>query len=228
MLVAALAFTFNCSFARAADKEENAPSAEEQMAALVKLGPGVHNIKKDKKGRVLTLIVVGQARISTVLGGAKGKEMARKKAAQGARAEFVKWLGEAVVVCENAENEATIFIQGEEGKDKDAQSEAGKAVEKTGDSFKSLSAGFVRGLTLLHTDVNADEKECTMVYGWSLANAKAAKHTATNDPTIEDDKPAAKKAASREAAEGGESGKSDNKKIRSQKATSGDAGDFLK
>ena len=84
--VVALAFAFNTAIARAADKNEDAESkaasVEEKMDNLVKQGPGVHNIKKDDKGRVQSLIVVGQSRISTVLGAAKGKEIARKKAEQ--------------------------------------------------------------------------------------------------------------------------------------------------
>ena len=171
----------------ARDKKEGAESktgsVEEQMDNLVKLGPGVHNIKKDGKGRVQSLVVVGQSRISTVLGAAKGKELARKRAEQSAKAAFVKWLGEAVVVCENAENETTLFLQGEESNDKDALSEAGKAVEKSSDTYKSVAAGLVRGLLNCSTPTsNAEDKEYTVVYGWSLANAKSAKDAATNDP----------------------------------------------
>jgi hypothetical protein len=201
--------------------EPKAGSVEEQMDSLVKLGPGVHKIKKDSKGRVQSLIVVGQSRISTVLGAAKGKEVARKRAEQSAKAKFVQWLGEAVIVCENAQNETTLFLQGEESNDKNAMSEAGKAVEKNSDTYKSISAGLVRGLQLLHAEVDAEDKECTVVYGWSLANAKAAKDAHTNDAGI-DEKPA--------AADSGHKKPSDTsgKKIRSRKATSKDAGDFLK
>jgi hypothetical protein len=199
-----------------------ADAVEEEMSALVKLGPGIHRIKKDKKGRVQTLIVVGQARISTVLGVAKGKEMARKKAAQSAKAEFVKWLTDKVEVRENTEEEDTLFLVGTEDNDKDALSEAGKSLDKRGDSYKAVAEGLVRGLTLLHADMNGDEKECTLVYGWSAANAKAAKHTATNDPGI-DDKPSVAKDRS-----SGDKGTTAAKKIRSTKATAKEAEDFLK
>ena len=50
------------------------------------------------------------------------------------------------MICENSENETTLFLQGEEGKDKDALSEAGKAVEKNSDTYKSVSPGLIRGL----------------------------------------------------------------------------------
>ena len=223
--VVALLFAFSAATASAGDKKEGAESkavsVEEQMDNLVKQGPGIHNIKKDDKGRVQSLIVVGQSRLSTVLGATKGKELARKKAEQSAKAAFVKWLGEAVVVCENAKDETTLFLQGEESKDKEALSEAGKAVEKSSDTYKSVAAGLVRGLTLLHTNLNAEDKEYSIVYGWSLANAKSAKDTATHDPGIDEKPPAQPDATSGKSI-------SDKKKIRSQKTTSPEAEEFLK
>ena len=97
--VVALAFALALLSPRLPTKKEGdepkTGSVEEQMDNLVKQGPGVHNIKKDDKGRVQSLVVVGQSRISTVLGAAKGKEVARKRAAQSANAVFVQWLGES-------------------------------------------------------------------------------------------------------------------------------------
>jgi hypothetical protein len=136
--VIALLFVLHVAPASADEKKEGsepkAGSVEEQMDNLVKQGPGVHNIKKDDKGRVQSLVVVGQSRLSTVLGASKGKELARKKASQSAKAEFVKWLGDKVEVRESQDNEATLFVQGDEGNDKNALSEAGKAIEKSSES----------------------------------------------------------------------------------------------
>jgi hypothetical protein len=224
--VVALVFAFNVPIASADEKKEGAEpkaaSVEEQMDKLVKEGPGIHNIKKDDKGRVQSLILVGQSRISTVLGATKGKEVARKRAEQSAKAAFIKWLGEAVVVCENSTNETTLFLQGEESKDKDALSEAGKAVEKTSDTYKSVAAGLVRGLTLLHSELNAEDKEYSVVYGWSLANSKSAKDTAAHDPGLDD-----KQSVPKPPAPAGKDA-SDKKKLNSQKSTSPEADEFLK
>ena len=224
--VVALLFAVNAAIASADEKKEGAEpkvsSVAEQMDNYVKEGPGIHNIKKDDKGRVQSLILVGQSRISTVLGATKGKEVARKRAEQSAKATFVKWLGEAVVVCENSENETTMFMQGEESNDKNAMSEAGKAVEKNSDTYKSVAAGLVRGLTLLHADLNAEDKEYTIVYGWSLANAKSAKHTATHDPGIDEKSPVPEPPAP------SSKDTSNQKKLHSQKTTSPEAEEFLK
>lgn len=229
MVVVAVVFGSFAVTVYAAEKKdrgtasEDRSSVKEEMDALVQLGPGVQNVKKDAKGRVRTLVVVGQSRISTVLGAAKGKEIARKKAAQSARAEFVKWLNDKGEVRESQENETTLFLTGAEENDKEALSEAGKSVEKNGDSFKSVAEGLIRGLTLLHSDVNAEEKTCTVIYGWSAANAKAAKHTATNDPGIEDKPSTSEPKAPSEGRD-----VSGQKKIRSKKATSKAAAEFLK
>jgi ABC-type cobalt transport system substrate-binding protein len=224
--IVALAFAFSMATVSAEEKKEgaesNAVSAAEQMDNYVKQGPGIHNIKKDDKGRVQSLILVGQSRISTVLGATKGKEVARKRAEQSAKATFIKWLGEAVVVCENSENETTMFLQGEEGKDKEALSEAGKAVEKNSDTYKSVASGLIRGLTLLHSDLNAEDKEYSVIYGWSLANAKSAKHTATHDPGIDEKPPVTESAAP------SSNDISNQKKLHSQKQTSPEAEGFLK
>lgn len=69
MVVAALAFALMSSYALAADEaaEPKAASVQEKMAELVKLGPGVQRVNKDKKGRVESLVVVGQSRVSTRL-----------------------------------------------------------------------------------------------------------------------------------------------------------------
>jgi len=48
-------------------KTSGKSAAEQEMAKIATLGPGVHAIQKDKKGRITSCIVVGQSRISTVL-----------------------------------------------------------------------------------------------------------------------------------------------------------------
>ena len=83
--------------------------------------------------------------------------------------------------------------------------------------------GSCAGFQLLHSDVSAEKKRVTVVYGWSVANAKAAKHTATNDPTIEE-KPSGTESGEKKSSGSTTSGK----EIHSEKATSDDAGEFVK
>ncbi len=86
-----------------AQKDDDGPSVEEQMAKLAALGPGVHKIQKGKKGQITSCVVVGQARISTALGKAKGLELARDKANLDCSAQFVKWLKEEASVYQSSD-----------------------------------------------------------------------------------------------------------------------------
>src|SRR5262245_31499367 len=79
---------------------------EKALARIVELGPGVHQIKMDDKGRLVSCVVVGRAPIHTVLGVEQGTEVARQQAQLAAKAEFVKWLKATVTVREGAEHEA--------------------------------------------------------------------------------------------------------------------------
>ena len=59
---------------KAAAEKSEAELVQERFAEIAKQAPGValDSIKTDKKGRILSCLVVGKARISTVLGTAKG------------------------------------------------------------------------------------------------------------------------------------------------------------
>jgi hypothetical protein len=221
--VVASLFAFDTAIASAADKKEGAESkarsVEEQMDNLVKLD-GVQNVKTDDTGRVLRLVVIGHARVSNIFGAAKGKEMARKNARRAAEAQFAKWLKTKVEVHESKEEGEAILMVGD--KDADKRSETGKAIETSSDTFKSVAAGLVRGLEVVHADLNPDGEEFTVICGWKAANSKAAKDVATNDPGIDD-----KSAAGADTKK--ESGSAEpKKKHHREKATSSNAEDYLK
>jgi hypothetical protein len=221
--IVALLFAFNAAIASAADKkggdESKARSVEEKMDNLVKLA-GVQNVKTDDTGRVLRLVVIGHARMSNIFGAAKGKEMARKNAMRDAKAQFVSWLGTQAEVHESKEGGEAIFLVAD--KDAEKRSETGKAIETSSDTFKSVAAGLVRGLEVVHADLNPDGEEFTVICGWKAANSKAAKDVATNDPGIDD-----KSAAGADTKK--ESGSAEpKKKHHREKATSSNAEDYLK
>src|SRR5262249_61095182 len=77
-------------FVRADDKADDEVS--KAFSKIAALGPGVHAIKRDAKGRITSCVVVGQSRISTVLGKAKGLEVARTRARVDASAQFSRGL----------------------------------------------------------------------------------------------------------------------------------------
>lgn len=157
------------------DKEKKDTDVEKALSKIAQIGPGVHGIKKDHKGRITSCMVVGQARISTVLGKTKGLQTARQQARLAASAEFVKWLKEKVSVHSKSEEETILYLEGSKDNDEEALKESGKAVEKNSEKMESISEGLVRGLQMLHVEVNSDEKTYTIVMGWSAETAKATK-----------------------------------------------------
>ncbi len=158
-----------------------ADDTKKAMAKIATLGPGVHAIKTDKQGRIVSCVVVGQARISTVLGKSKGLQVARDKARLDASVQYTKWLNENVSVFESSEDETILFLEGHEANDEKALKESGKAVEKTTKKMQSISQGLVRGLQVLHTEVSGDDKTFTIVMGWDAKTAAKVKGIAEAD-----------------------------------------------
>jgi len=161
--------------------EDKAPAQKDPKSRKVDLekiagaGPGVYNIEFDDKGRIATMYVVGTSRISTVLGAAKGKEVARQRASQQADAEFVKFLKTEVKVYEKTEDETVLFLEGNEGNDKDAMNESGKSVERTTAKMERSAQGMVRGLQVAYVETVEKDKTYYLVKRWRAKNAIAAK-----------------------------------------------------
>lgn len=216
----ALAFLIPlCVFGRGLVAADDAGAKPEVvLSRLVELGPGVHAIKKDKKGRILSCVVVSQARISTALGKAKGLEVARDKANLAAAAEFVKWLKEEVTIRQTSDEETVTLIEGSEGGDNETLKESGKAIERTSKKIESISSGLVRGLQLIHKEVDADGKTYSIVKGWKADTAQGLKNIAADQAS---DKPGTgrtpRTADKTKLA----------KEIEGSKVTSDDAKDFL-
>jgi hypothetical protein len=158
-----------------AEKPKKKADADSAVGRLIDLGPGVHKVKTDGKGRIQSCIIIGQSRISTTLGKAKGLEVARQRARLAASAEFVKWLKEKVDVREKSEDETILFLEGGQENDKDALRESGKSVEKTTKKIESTAMGLARGFQVLASDVNDEDKTYTLVIGWSAKMSEATK-----------------------------------------------------
>lgn len=189
-----------------------ADDSAKNLKNIVALGPGVHEIQKDKQGRIISCIIVGQARISEVLGASKGLQTARQKADLVASGEFVKWLNEEVKVIQSSEDETIILLEGNGNGEDNSVTESGKAVEKNSVKMQSISQGFVKGLQLIYTDVDSDNKTFTVAKGWSLKNSKAV--SAIEDGSYNQDQSLPKK--------------SNDKKIKSKSVISKDANQFLR
>lgn len=147
----------------------NAQETPEQIVKrLADLGPGVHEVKAED-GRLKSLKVVGQDRISTVLGAAKGLQTAQKRATLKANAAFIEWMKSNVASVSATGDETIVTLQG----DGENVTEQGKAAETTTEAVVQAATGLVRGLTLVAKDQTADT--LSLVYSWSPEKANLAK-----------------------------------------------------
>lgn len=201
-------------------------SVEDELKNIAQLGPGVHKIVKDKKGRIVSCIVVGQARISTVLGKSKGIELARKKADLQCSAAFVKWLDEKVKVVESDTEEVTELIEGEEGGAEDKTKESGKSATKYSSMTERISNGLVRGLQVIYTETNSEEKTYTVVKGWNAKQATALKKVSKD---LAADEPEDAESGRKSKENGGKKDQAEqaDKQIKDRSNVASDADEFF-
>lgn len=145
-------------------------SNEDIVKRLAELGPGVQEIKTLDNGKLRSLKVVGQTRISKVLGKAKGVQIAQQKAKMSAQQAFVEWMKTHATSITTDENEETIVIIGNGGE----PIEEGKATEISKNSITAKASGLISGLSLVARDVSSDEETLTLVYIWSPKRAAQA------------------------------------------------------
>lgn len=196
---------------RGEDAAAPAPAPTDAIKQLADLGPGVHKIKRDDAGRLQSCVIVGQSRISTILGTAKGLEVAKKRARMNAQAEFIRWMKTAVAAVQLMSDSSMVVLK---GNDK-SLSESGKAVELTSDNVSTLSEGVLRGMTIIGVHQDGKSETMTVVYGWTPKNAALAEEAKDvnrqpGDSTTESGRPAQR-------------GPVDNKTTLSE-----EAGEFLK
>ncbi len=175
------------------DLGETHPTLDKIIADYADSGvDGVVDIIKNKQGEISKMVVVGAARISTVLGAADGLQTARNEARLRAVGKFRQFLEEKVSVTETSETERTIKLEGD-GSD---LSESGKKISKNTEKYKTFSEGMVRGMQLLGyktVSLNEKEKMYVVVMGWSkdLANKTRALANELDKPRTGGTRPAA-------------------------------------
>ena len=161
------------------------------------MGPGVHDIKYDDAGHVQSFKIVGTSRVSTVLGIAKGKNIAIQRAKLNAKVELVKWLKEKVASVEKNQDETIIQLKGQAGGE---LSEEGKETEHLLAQVDSIAEEIIRGtitLNVTHAEHESDgTQNLHIVLGWSKKTNQAAKEVSAalaepvNANDMTSDKPA--------------------------------------
>lgn len=178
-------------------KAEIRARVEKYLAAAT---PGVfYSEEKDtgKDGQIVRVFVVGTSTISGVLGDEEGAEIARERAEEAAKTEFVKWLGSKVTVRKTTTNEILLTKEGTDTGDGATTKESGKKVERRTKEFEETAGSVVRGLKVAAVHQDPKAKKYILVYRWEAKSAAGAAKVGENlnaDPKKPDDtKPEAKK-----------------------------------
>ena len=89
------------------------PDAEEKINKYINGNLfGIQNIKKDSNKRIVSLISIGRAPLSSALTKARAKNQAFKTADANARAEFMKWLTTQVTYTRIDQDDVAIVQRG--------------------------------------------------------------------------------------------------------------------
>jgi hypothetical protein len=124
-------------------------------------------------GRFTRLFIVGTSPISTSLGVEDGLELAREKAEESAKEQFVKFLESKVTVRKTVKNEVLITKEGTDGGENPGVRENAKKVERRTKEFEETASGLVRGLKVVGSQQFGKEKKFVIVYRWDAKTADA-------------------------------------------------------
>lgn len=133
---------------------------------------GVQNVKKDANRRIVSVVSIGRAPLTSSLSKARAKNQAFKKADANARAEFMKWLTTAVVYTRIDQDDIAIVQHGESLGDagNGKASEKSEATELLQEQIVSVASGFVKGMVQIGAGMN-DDGEAVVVLGWNADTA---------------------------------------------------------
>lgn len=173
------AFSLTIAQAEKVPLEEPAPGAE-LAAEMRDLPDGINRVRVDPDGAFKSLVVKATVEIDTVLGAAKGKQIALKEAQTRCKAELARWLEEHCVFAETQNKVTTIITKGEEARDAAGnvvklRSQEGKEWKVFTESAASHAEAVLRGLITLSAEVSDEnEQELALIMGLSQENMDKA------------------------------------------------------
>ena len=165
---------------------------------------GIQNVKKDANKRVVSLVSIGRAPVSSAL----SKSIAR--------AEFMKWLTTSVTYSRVDQSDIAITQKGDTGAVQ--SSETAESTELTQEQIVTVASGLVKGMVQIGVGVN-DDNEAVVILGWSAETAEATDDVrAVNAPDKSKDKSP--------RARGDETGKIDARPLEKKTTVSDSVGEY--
>ena len=133
---------------------------------------GIQNVKKDANKRIVSVVSIGRAPLSSALTKARAKNQAFKKADANARAEFMKWLTTQVTYTRIDQDDVAIVQRGESLGDagQGKASVTSEATELSQEQVVSVASGFVKGMVQIGAGMSEDG-EAVVILGWNAETA---------------------------------------------------------
>ena len=133
---------------------------------------GIQNVKKDANKRIVSIVSIGRAPLSSSLTKASAKNQAFKKADANARAEFMKWLTTQVTYTRIDQDDVAIVQRGESLGDtgQGKASVTSEATELSQEQVVSVASGFAKGMVQIGAGMSEDG-EAVVILGWSAETA---------------------------------------------------------
>lgn len=166
------------------------PKASDLATQLKDMPDGVLKVKTNDDGSFKSLVVKSTVEIEDVLGGEKGKRMARKEAEIQCKRSLSQWLDENCVFVEGSDKSTSIITKGESSKDAAGntvkiRSQEGKEIKAMTENHASLSKATLRGMIVLHSAVTeSTPPQYELIMGLSqdtLAQAASVKATLSGE-----------------------------------------------
>ena len=156
------------------EQQSKQPSKAELLKQYAKGAAGVVDYAFDDEGRLIKVVVVGKATISTVLG-PRGEIVAERKAAMDCDAQFVQWFKKNMTVTENEDQEAIQRTTGSGNDDEVNREYEAKDSDNYSRVIESKASQVLRGMTPIYSGINPEKKQYVVIKGFNRKIAKAVK-----------------------------------------------------
>jgi len=144
------------------------PKQTDLLTELKESPDGVLRVKTSANGGFESLVVKSSVEVEDVLGGEKGKRMARKDAEIQCKRLLSQWLEENCVFAEMSNNTRTIITKGESTKDAagntvNIRNQQGTEVKVLSESSAAASQAVLRGLNVVVSEIPEGSKELVLI-----------------------------------------------------------------
>ena len=169
-----IAYSEDSTDAIAQETQEMKQSLDSKVQELIARPEGAFDQKYSEEGYLLQVKIKGGADVPTSMRASAADRYAREKAHRQARAAFVKYLEDNVLISESSAGGIELVTVNKD--------EASESVEGTLKTYNSYSNAILKGLVTLmdHIEGEGETRVCTVVLGWSKKSFDAANRLKTD------------------------------------------------